>query len=277
MTKIVSVRGLAASAPTPAAVRPPRAFSPGSARSPASMAQGRQAHPRIERVAGRAAERAARSACDVGAALPSFAPAPWANADGATANRAPGASWSNRAPFVPPGRTAALPLICVISSATAPRAMASAAGCIRRRRTGPTAMPSSIVARTIATSSASSSRLRTVWAAVNHFNTGHPHVHVIINGRDQLGEDLVINGDYIAHGIRERASELVTLELGPVTAIEQQRKLATEIDQDRFTRIDRALIAEAGEGLMDLRHAPADPRGISDRALRLARLGKLEE
>jgi len=114
------------------------------------------------------------------------------------------------------------------------------------------------------------------WVAVNHFNTGHPHVHVIVNGRDELGEDLVINGDYIAHGIRERASELMTLELGPVTAIEQQRKLAAEIDQDRFTRIDRALIAEAGEGLVDLRHAPADPRGISDRALRLARLGKLK-
>ncbi len=112
--------------------------------------------------------------------------------------------------------------------------------------------------------------------AVNHFNTGHPHVHVIINGRDELGEDLVINGDYIAHGIRERASELVTFELGPVTAIEQQRKLAAEIDQDRFTRIDRALIAEAGEGLVDLRYAPADPHGVADRALRLARLGKLE-
>src|SRR6516164_8467348 len=76
------------------------------------------------------------------------------------------------------------------------------------------------------------------WVAVNHFNTGHPHVHVIVNGRDQLGKDLVINGDYIAHGIRERASELVTLELGPVTAIEQRRKLAAEIDQDRFTCID---------------------------------------
>jgi type IV secretory pathway VirD2 relaxase len=114
------------------------------------------------------------------------------------------------------------------------------------------------------------------WVAVNHFNTGHPHVHVIVSGRDELGEDLVINGDYIAHGIRERASELVTLELGSVTEIEQRRKLVADIDQDRFTRIDRALIAEAGEGLLDLRHAPADPRGVSDRALRLARLGKLK-
>lgn len=115
------------------------------------------------------------------------------------------------------------------------------------------------------------------WVAVNHFNTGHPHVHVIVNGRDELGEDLVINGDYIAHGIRERASELLTLELGPVTEIEQQRKLTTEIDQDRFTRIDRALIGEAADGRIDLRHEPADPRGISDRALRLGRLGKLEK
>lgn len=114
------------------------------------------------------------------------------------------------------------------------------------------------------------------WVAVNHFNTGHPHVHVIVNGRDEMGEDLVINGDYIAHGVRERASELVTLELGPVTEIEQRRKLVVEIDHDRFTRIDRSLIAEAGDSLLDLRHAPADPRGVADRALRLARLGKLE-
>ncbi|MEJ1978612.1 MAG: hypothetical protein WDN49_23365 [Acetobacteraceae bacterium] len=115
------------------------------------------------------------------------------------------------------------------------------------------------------------------WVAVNHFNTGHPHVHVIVNGRDELGEDLVINGDYIAHGIRERASERVTLELGPVTEIEQQRKLAAEIDHDRFTRIDRALIADAQNRRLDLRHEPADARGIADRALRLGRLGKLEK
>ncbi len=114
------------------------------------------------------------------------------------------------------------------------------------------------------------------WTAVNHFNTGHPHVHVIINGRDELGEDLVINGDYIAHGIRERASELATLELGPVTEIEQQRKLAAEIDQDRFTRLDRALIREASDGQLDLRNVPTNPHGVSDRALRLSRLSKLE-
>ncbi|WP_430244443.1 relaxase/mobilization nuclease domain-containing protein [Neorhizobium sp. DAR64861/K0K2] len=115
------------------------------------------------------------------------------------------------------------------------------------------------------------------WVAVNHFNTGHPHVHVIVNGRDDLGEDLVINGDYLANGVRERASELATLELGPVTEIEQRRKLTAEIDQDRFTRIDRAMLNEAEGGALDLRHAPDDIRGQEDRTLRIRRLGKLEK
>nr|WP_316224436.1 MULTISPECIES: DUF3363 domain-containing protein [unclassified Bradyrhizobium] len=113
------------------------------------------------------------------------------------------------------------------------------------------------------------------WVAVNHHNTGHPHVHVIVNGRDALGEDLVINGDYLANGVRERATELATLELGPVTEIEQRRKLMSEIDQDRLTRIDRAMIAEAEDRLLDLRYEPDDLRGQSDRTMRLRRLGKL--
>jgi type IV secretory pathway VirD2 relaxase len=76
------------------------------------------------------------------------------------------------------------------------------------------------------------------WVAVNHHNTGHPHVHVIVNGRDAPGENLVINGDYLANGIRERASGLATLELGSVTEVELRRKLMAE-DDDRLTRIFR--------------------------------------
>ena len=115
------------------------------------------------------------------------------------------------------------------------------------------------------------------WVAVNHHNTGHPHVHVIVRGKDDLGENLVINGDYLANGIRERASDLTTLELGPVTEIEQSRKLSAEVDQDRFTRIDRAMTEEAEDRFLDLRHEPADPKRQFNRTLRLRRLGKLEK
>jgi type IV secretory pathway VirD2 relaxase len=109
------------------------------------------------------------------------------------------------------------------------------------------------------------------WVAVNHLNTGHPHVHIVINGRDDQGEDLVINSDYITQGVRERATELVTLELGPETAPEQRRKLETMVEQDRFTRIDRQLLALAEDGPIDMRGEQG-----GDHVLRLRRLTKLE-
>lgn len=115
------------------------------------------------------------------------------------------------------------------------------------------------------------------WVAVNHYNTGHPHVHVIVNGRDDTGADLVINGDYLSAGLRERASELATLELGQVTEIERTHKLSTEIDHDSFTRIDQAMAEEADERFIDLRHESAEPRRQFNRTLRLRRLAKLEK
>ena len=52
----------------------------------------------------------------------------------------------------------------------------------------------------------------------SHFNTGHPHTHIVIRGRDDKGGDLVIARDYISQGLRERARDLATLELGPESA-----------------------------------------------------------
>ncbi|WP_256890351.1 relaxase/mobilization nuclease domain-containing protein [Acidomonas methanolica] len=115
------------------------------------------------------------------------------------------------------------------------------------------------------------------WVAVNHFNTAHPHVHVVVNGRDDQGKDLVIDGGYITHGIRERASEFLTLDLGPVSEIEQRQKLENEIDRDRFTRLDRALLAQARENHLDMRPGSDTPTSdLVDRRLRLSRLAKLE-
>ncbi len=44
------------------------------------------------------------------------------------------------------------------------------------------------------------------WVAADHFNTGHPHSHIVLRGKDDGGEDLVIARDYIAHGLRARAT-----------------------------------------------------------------------
>ena len=91
------------------------------------------------------------------------------------------------------------------------------------------------------------------WVAVDHFNTGHPHSHVVLRGKDERGKDLIIAQDYITDGIRLRAQERATLELGPETDLELRPKLQAEVSAERFTRIDRAMLAEAGGGTLDLR------------------------
>ncbi|WP_367119196.1 DUF3363 domain-containing protein [Methylocystis sp.] len=113
------------------------------------------------------------------------------------------------------------------------------------------------------------------WVAVDHFNTGHPHSHVVIRGKDEAGKDLVIAQDYITDGIRLRAQELATLELGPETDLELRSKLTAEITAERFTRIDRAMLAEAGEGTLNLRPEAGQVRADFDRTLRIGRLQTL--
>ena len=82
------------------------------------------------------------------------------------------------------------------------------------------------------------------WIAVDHHNTGHPHTHILLRGVTDDGKTLNIAGDYIAHGVRERASEIVTLELGRQTEQEVSCSLEREVDAERFTRLDRMLIVE---------------------------------
>lgn len=110
------------------------------------------------------------------------------------------------------------------------------------------------------------------WVAVDHFNTGHPHTHIIVRGKDERGENLVIAREYISSGIRERAAELVSLDLGPRTDREIEQRLRQEMQQDRFTSIDRQLLRmRDDDGFV----APAG-RDAFRQTLHQGRLRKLE-
>lgn len=115
------------------------------------------------------------------------------------------------------------------------------------------------------------------WVAVEHWNTEHPHVHVLVRGRADDGADLVIGRDYISRGLRARAEQLATLELGPRSEIEIRRSLERQVDADRFTPLDLALTREAARhgGVIDLRPGP-DPSSEPDRPLMVGRMRKLE-
>jgi len=109
------------------------------------------------------------------------------------------------------------------------------------------------------------------WVAVDHFNTGHPHTHIVVRGKDDRGADLVIARDYMTTGIRERAAELVDLDLGPRTHREIAQTLRAEVEQERLTSIDRALL----KGADVARVVAANGRDAFDQALRAGRLAKL--
>lgn len=112
---------------------------------------------------------------------------------------------------------------------------------------------------------------RLEWVAVDHFNTGHPHTHIVVRGVDEAGSNLIIARDYIRQGIAARASEIVSRDLGPRTEQEIAAANAREVTQERFTRIDRRLLRDLdGQRLVSAWHG--DP---AEQALRAGRLGTL--
>lgn len=110
------------------------------------------------------------------------------------------------------------------------------------------------------------------WVAVDHFNTGHPHTHIIVRGKDDRGENLVIAREYISSGVRERAAELVSLDLGPRTDREIEQRLRQEMEQERFTSIDRQLLRMRD----DDGHVSPSKRDAFRQTLHQGRLRKLE-
>ena len=119
------------------------------------------------------------------------------------------------------------------------------------------------------------------WVALDHWNTDNPHIHLIVRGADDRGDTLVIHRDYISHGMRERAAELATIELGQQSEHELRRKLSGEVGADRWTRLDATLrrgAQRAEGGVLDFRPEVARPdaAGSEIRTLLLGRLQKLE-
>src|SRR5262249_25582636 len=116
------------------------------------------------------------------------------------------------------------------------------------------------------------------WVAVDHWNTEHPHIHVIVRGVADDGRDLVISRDYISQGLRARAGHLVTLELGPRSELDIRRRLHAEVDADRWTGLDRSIAIEAArhDRIVDLRPETDHSMDGEMRSALIGRMRKLE-
>jgi type IV secretory pathway VirD2 relaxase len=112
------------------------------------------------------------------------------------------------------------------------------------------------------------------WAAVNHFDTSHPHAHIIVRGIDRDGRELRIDRGYISGGMRWRAQELATEELGPRPERDVRRAQEREVTQQRFTTLDRELERRGPDRLVEARTRARS--GRIDESLLIARLEHLE-
>ncbi|HVK81064.1 MAG TPA: type VI secretion protein, partial [Verrucomicrobiae bacterium] len=78
------------------------------------------------------------------------------------------------------------------------------------------------------------------WVAAEHHDTGRPHIHLLMRGKDHEGNDLVIPRDYVSHGFRERAEGLATEILGPR---HEPDRLDRAVGLERFTSFRRRRLA----------------------------------
>ncbi|MFN6935334.1 MAG: relaxase/mobilization nuclease RlxS [Tsuneonella sp.] len=112
------------------------------------------------------------------------------------------------------------------------------------------------------------------WVAVDHFNTGHPHTHIVVRGVNDRGENLLIAREYISHGARQRAIEIANLDLGPRTDLEIEERLRSDTGVERLTAIDRRLIRDM-DSMRLVSASDSDPFHQSVRVGRLQKLGRM--
>ena len=118
------------------------------------------------------------------------------------------------------------------------------------------------------------------WIGVAHYDTNDPHVHLIVRGKNAAGADLVINRDYLSHGLRLQAMELATRHLGPRLPEDIERSFVRDLKADRLTGLDLSLAQQASlhpEGWVSALRTKEDSlAGERQRLHTLTRLQHLE-
>ena len=116
---------------------------------------------------------------------------------------------------------------------------------------------------------------RLEWVAIDHHNTDNPHVHVALRGRDETGRPLLLDREYVKHGVRARSRELATQALGYRTEADRVQARERGIEVQRFGELDAVLEQRMGPGRLVSFEDPV-PGSERAAALRLQLIGRLQ-
>ncbi len=92
---------------------------------------------------------------------------------------------------------------------------------------------------------------RLEWVAVPHFNTEHPHVHIVLRGIKADGAPVHLKRDYIRSGIRFIAEDLCTGQIGHRNQVDAMTAERREIHERRYTSLDRTIKRANAAGQVD--------------------------
>jgi hypothetical protein len=84
------------------------------------------------------------------------------------------------------------------------------------------------------------------WQAANHYNTAHPHAHLLINGVDKNGREVNFSRDVVKTFMRETARDIVTSQIGIRTKEQIGLEKEQELSASRYTRLDDKLKEHSG-------------------------------
>ncbi|GMO57904.1 MAG: hypothetical protein Ta2G_17860 [Termitinemataceae bacterium] len=76
------------------------------------------------------------------------------------------------------------------------------------------------------------------WEGACHYNTAHPHAHLLINGVDKNGREVIFPKDVVRTFMRESARDICTVQLGSRTRKEMEIEKEKELSSPRFTKLD---------------------------------------
>ncbi|MCZ7618414.1 MAG: DUF3363 domain-containing protein [Myxococcota bacterium] len=115
------------------------------------------------------------------------------------------------------------------------------------------------------------------WAAIDHHDTDHPHVHIVVRGIGEKGKPLFISRDYVRSGMRARSQELLTRTLGHRHELDRKRERERAVHAPRITEIDRSLLGRSGaDGVISFEDPPSASAAQERRLQDLRRLHYLE-
>lgn len=108
------------------------------------------------------------------------------------------------------------------------------------------------------------------WVAAHHYDTAHPHTHIVVRGTDLTGKTLYMQKHYMTQGLRDRAAQLLTWLVGPAQqrgqaqqTIQTERQTLNGISRgadDPDTRTKPLSLAQRAEALREQLSTPQGRR-----------------